>query len=110
VAAAKNNRESNAADNPFWAFRISEAVPEVGDLVCASRANSGATYDNIDDGFKASHCDIVTEVRPNELTVIGGNVGNTVGKTIVRTDNGGRVMLTGGQSNFFAILRIRTDL
>jgi hypothetical protein len=83
VAAAKENRESNITDNPFWAFCIDEVAPEVGDLVCASRADSGATYENTDDGFKATHCDIVTEVRPNELTVIGGNVGNTVGKKTV---------------------------
>lgn len=111
IAAAKRNREENDADNPFWAFRVSEVTPEVGDLVCARRANSGATYDNIDDGFRATHCDIVTEVRPGGLTVIGGNVGNTVGKkTSVRTDAQGFISLTGKQKRFFAVIRIRTDL
>ncbi|HSM56586.1 MAG TPA: DUF2272 domain-containing protein [Candidatus Sulfomarinibacteraceae bacterium] len=109
IAAAKRNRERNNAGNPFWAFRVDEVAPQVGDLVCAERANSGATYENIDDGFKASHCDIVTEVRPGQLTVIGGNVGDTVGKKTVRTDNKGFIDRNGRQRRFFAVIRIRTE-
>ncbi|MFW5941378.1 MAG: DUF2272 domain-containing protein [bacterium] len=108
IAAAKRNRERDDTHNPFWAFAIDEVAPQVGDLVCAERANSGATYENIDDGFKATHCDVVTEVRPGRLTVVGGNVSNTVGKKTVRTDDEGLIIRNGRQRRFFAVLKVRT--
>src|ERR671917_24680 len=48
IAAAKANREAGDVNNPFWAFRLDELPPEVGDLVGAG--NSGATYANIAEG------------------------------------------------------------
>jgi hypothetical protein len=49
IRAARRNRLSQNTANPFWAFRATEVAPRVGDLVCASRSGSGATYDNIGD-------------------------------------------------------------
>src|SRR5687768_15825437 len=37
VADAKYNREHQVIDNPFWAYRIEEVTPEVGDLICQRR-------------------------------------------------------------------------
>jgi hypothetical protein len=99
IVAAKANRLENSA-NPFKAFRISEVQPRVGDLVCTSRANSGATYDNIHYPM-ATHCDVVTEVRPREVVSIGGNVSQSVARTIVPLDQGGRV----SKSGYFAVIR-----
>ena len=69
VAAAKINALHRDTAKPFWAHRISEVVPEPGDLVCAGREPapgagcSGATFDNVDDGaHRSMHCDIVVAV------------------------------------------------
>jgi hypothetical protein len=106
IRAARRNRLNRDTANPFWAFRASEIAPQVGDLVCASRSGSGATYDNIGDpARRATHCDIVVEVRPGRIQVIGGNVGQTVGEKPLRTLPDGRLILTGPQSAFFAIVR-----
>ena len=98
--AAIDNRLANN-NNPFKAYRITELAPQVGDLVCNSRAGSGATYDNIRSGMK-THCDLVTEVRPGSLTVVGGNVNNSVARKTRRTDARGRIT----EPNYFAVIRI----
>ena len=108
IAMAKSNRENTDVENPFWAFRIDELPPEVGDIACTSRANSGATYENIDEpGFKATHCDIVVRAEPNGVVVVGGNVGNRVASKSLSTDDQGFIVLTGGQKNYFAIIKIQ---
>jgi hypothetical protein len=100
IRAAKDDRIANN-DNPFKAYRISEMPPRVGDLVCKNRSGSGATYDNIRPGM-TTHCDIVTEVAPNRLTTIGGNVSNSVCRTFVPTDARGLI----ARSNYFAVIRV----
>ena len=108
IRAARENRLSRNRDNPFWAYRATEIAPRVGDLVCAIRQNSGATYDNIAaPQFRATHCDVVTEVGPARIRVIGGNLGQTVGSAVLRTLPDGRLDLTGSQARFFAVIRCR---
>ena len=110
IAAAKQNQEVRNKENPFWAFRITEVAPELGDLVCSSRANSGTDYDNVDNRSRrnrSSHCDIVTEVKPHQITVIGGNVGNTVNKKRIRTDDRGFVIPKEKKDDYFTIIKIR---
>jgi len=84
--AVKNRKENNT--NPFKAYRVDEpeAKVEVGDLVCYPRQAS-ATYDTT--GAYMSHCDLVTEIKGDEAITIGGNVGNSVTKTIVPIDSKG---------------------
>jgi hypothetical protein len=110
IRAARQNRLSRNTANPFWAFRATEVAPLVGDLVCASRRNSGATYDNIGDPQRrATHCDVVTEVRPGRIRVIGGNAtGQTVGDRWLRTLPDGRLSLAGRQHRFFAVICCRS--
>ena len=98
--AAKDNRVTNN-NNPFKAYRIAELAPQAGDLICKSRAGSGATYDNIRPAMK-THCDLVTEVRPRSLLTIGGNVNNSVAQKTLRTDANGRI----AEPNYFAVIRI----
>jgi len=108
IAASRRNRLDGVASNPFWAYRATEVAPQVGDLICASRQDSGATYDNIaDPKARATHCDIVTEVRPGSLRVIGGNVNQNVDAKPIRTLPDGRLALDGKQSRFFAVIRCR---
>ena len=100
VAAAKGNRLANNA-NPFKAYRVSERAPRPGDLICAERSGSGVTYDNVDDGsFYPSHSDVVVEAQPGRIVVIGGNVGNTVGRKTVTVDAAGKL-----SSAYYAVLQ-----
>lgn len=108
IRAARRNRLERRA-NPFWAFRASEVAPRVGDLVCASRLDGRATYDNIGDATaRPTHCDVVTEVRPGRIRVVGGNVGQTVGEKWLRTLPDGRLSPAGAQSRIFAVIRCRS--
>jgi peptidoglycan hydrolase-like protein with peptidoglycan-binding domain len=100
TAAAKQNRLANN-NNPFKAYRITEAKPRVGDLVCKRRDGSGATYDNIASGM-ATHCDIVTAVEPNRLITVGGNVSDSVKQTVVPTDANGFI----NKSDYFAVIKV----
>jgi hypothetical protein len=106
IRAARRNRVTGNTANPFWAFRATEIAPQVGDLVCTARDNSGATYDNIADRqSRKTHCDVVTAVRPGELRVIGGNVRQNVDAKVLRTQPDGRLRLDGKQSGYFAVIR-----
>jgi hypothetical protein len=108
IRAARRNRLSGNTANPFWAFRATEVAPRVGDLVCVSRKNSGATYDNIGDPqIRPTHCDVVTKVEPGGIRVIGGNVNQTVWEKRLRTLPDGRLSLTGTQSRIFAVISCR---
>jgi flagellum-specific peptidoglycan hydrolase FlgJ len=98
--AAIDNRLANNS-NPFKAYRITEIAPQVGDLVCTSRAGSGATYDNVRPQMK-THCDIVTEVKPGRIAIVGGNVSNSVKQRPLKTDAGGRIAAPG----YFAVIRV----
>jgi len=55
----------------FVAHRPSERAPQVGDLVCASRAGSGTTLDNLNRG------------------AIGGNVADSVSRSVFPLDGNG---------------------
>lgn len=100
IKAAKDNRLVNN-ENPFKAYRVNEVRPEVGDLVCKSRAGSGANYENIGPGL-ATHCDVVVGVQPGELSAIGGNVDDSVGRRPVRIDANGYV----NQPGYFAVIKL----
>ena len=101
IKAAKENRLANN-NNPFKAFRVTEVAPAIGDLVSKSRAGSGATYDNIAPGM-ATHSDVVVAVEPGRLVTIGGNVSDSVGRTMVPIDANGFVQAQG----YFAVIKVR---
>jgi hypothetical protein len=108
IRAARTARLRRDLTKPFWAFRATEIEPQIGDLVCASRGKRWATYDNIGDPETwQTHCDVVTEVRPGEIRVIGGNVGQTVGEKRLTTRHDGKLNLTGAQSRIFAVITCR---
>ena len=67
--------------------RIDERAPQVGDLICSSRNGSGTTLDNLNRG--AGHCDLVVEVRPGAVAAIGGNVGDSVSRSVFPLDANG---------------------
>jgi hypothetical protein len=63
---------------------LDERAPQVGDLICASREGGGTTLENLNRG--PGHCDIVVEVRPGEVHAIGGNVGDSVTRSVFPLD------------------------
>ncbi|MFI4999723.1 MAG: DUF2272 domain-containing protein [Reyranellales bacterium] len=68
----------------FVPRRIAERAPEVGDLICSSRDGGRTTLDNLDRG--PGHCDIVVEVRAGQVHAIGGNVGDSVSRSVFPLD------------------------
>jgi hypothetical protein len=93
VASVKNR---NTPNSPFRGYLINEMRPEVGDLICAPRgANKDLTYEQIvETGDFQSHCDIVVAKNSSTVEAIGGNVGDTVAKTIVALDANGFLKVT----------------
>lgn len=71
----------------FIPHRPDERAPQVGDLICSSRNGSGTTLDNLNRG--AGHCDLVVEVRSGTLAAIGGNVGDSVSRSVFPLDANG---------------------
>ncbi|MCB8926312.1 MAG: DUF2272 domain-containing protein [Ardenticatenaceae bacterium] len=107
IADAKRNREQGNTENPFWAFPIDQVAIEVGDLICSSRGGSNATYENIEEGFKMTHCDIVTAINANQITIVGGNIKNTVGQRFLELNDNGFVIRSGRQKRIFAVIKLR---
>lgn len=92
------NHQSIAAFTPH---KINEYSPRPGDLICATRGNSGfiPVYDAMDTGsvlmgHTKLHCDIVTDVRGNQVEALGGNVRNSVSKSTLYTGANGRLKPT----------------
>lgn len=88
----------------FVAHRPDERAPQVGDLICASRNGSGTTLDNLNRG--AGHCDIVVEVRPDAIAAIGGNVGDSVTRSVFPLDAEG-ILSPISQRPFFTVIENR---
>lgn len=63
---------------------VNERAPQVGDLVCAARDGGGTTLENLNRG--PGHCDIVVEVQPGKVHAIGGNVGDSVSRSVFPLD------------------------
>ena len=90
-----NTHEGLAAFTPH---KINDYTPRSGDLICATRGNSGfiPVYDAMDTGsvlmgHTKLHCDIVTDVRGNQIEAVGGNVRNSVTKSTIATGPNGRL-------------------
>jgi len=66
-------------DRPFWGFRPREQRPEIGDIIHRNRGKGKCSFDYAENHSSfTSHSDIVVEVTPQVVRVIGGNVGDTV--------------------------------
>lgn len=72
-------RVTNRLDKPFWGYRITEKKPEIGDIIQRNRGSGVFTYSYAENHSNyESHSDIVVEVTPDVVRVIGGNVSDTV--------------------------------
>jgi hypothetical protein len=72
-------RVTNRLDKPFWGFRITEKKPEIGDIIQRNRGSGTFNYSYAENHSQyESHSDIVVEVTPDVVRVLGGNVSDTV--------------------------------
>lgn len=95
---------------PYWAYRIGEAKPEIGDIVHRNRSGGVYSYEYAENHTNfMSHSDIVCEVRGRVARVIGGNTGGGEGTVAMHEyvlDSEG--YLTEGQK-VIALLKNRAD-
>ena len=98
IIETTNNRNNN--EGVFKAYDISEKKPKVSDLVCRNRGNTNASYNNVSQGDQL-HCDIVTKVNKNSITIIGGNVNNKVSESELETNSSGFIT----NPNYFTIIK-----
>jgi len=104
ILDARQRRENNDPNAPFWLFRLGEHRPQLGDLICLRR-QPGITFSNLPaDGFK-SHCDVVVEIRDRTIRTLGGNVRNSVSISSFSLDENGFLR---EQGTLFGIMRNNT--
>jgi hypothetical protein len=104
VHDAVDQRKANNKAAPFWGFNVREHQPQLGDLVCRSRANSQiSSIDSLPSGGFESHCDIIIEIRDTEVRTLGGNVNNSASITTYQLDSNG--FLKSGSTRVYGILR-----
>jgi len=94
--AIKNRKEQNK--KKFKGYKPTEVKVEKGDLVCYARQGD-VDYDST--GAYISHCDLVVDVNNNKATAIGGNVSNSVSKTIVALDQNNKIK----DSKYFVVIK-----
>jgi Uncharacterized protein conserved in bacteria (DUF2272) len=98
---------SRNADAGFWCWRLNELKPSIGDVICWSR-QPGIDYDNQNGGDYKGHCDIVVEVLPDRVNVIGGNVGDSVTRRPIPLNESGFLKsVTVDSEVLFAIMQNR---
>lgn len=95
-----NKRE----DAGYWTQRVNEYKPQVGDLIAYAR-QAGIDYDHQANGDYPGHCDIVVAVRPTEIDVIGGNVGDSVSKRTIGLVAGYVPLVNVGDDRVVAIMQ-----
>jgi len=72
-------KRCNEEGAPFHGKRIEDYAPQLGDLICRTRAGSDVTFETaVNTPWYTSHTDIVTAIKPNEIEMIGGNVSQSV--------------------------------
>jgi hypothetical protein len=96
-------------DKPFWGYRITEQRPALGDIIQRNRAGNNFSFSYAENHADyASHSDIVVEVTPDVVRVVGGNVQDTVslGRDIQEYELDGGGFLKPGQ-RIIALLKNR---
>ena len=97
------------------AERLEAYAPKTGDLICFGRRSArGLRFDDLPAPRFFGHCDLVTEVQPGQLTVIGGNV--SAGVTLKHVPTKGDGMMAGADGialdprfPWFVVLSVRYD-
>ena len=103
IAAAYQNRVQQSA-SAFKAYSARELLARPGDLLCTTYPVNGvapsASLSQVRANTSGYHCDIVVQSAPGRLTLLGGNVADTVGMKTARTDARGFPIT----AEYFAVL------
>ena len=100
IVQSIRNRTAGKLNAGLVGYRPGEIPLAIGDLVGKPRgADAGVTYDTaVAKGWFVSHTDIVVDIDlPNRVAhAIGGNVGQTVGKSDIPITADGKLAAAGG--------------
>lgn len=105
------NQAQQDPSAPLLPHTIQTYQPKPGDLICANRGRTAPTevIEEIPDTLLPKlHCDIVAEINGQTLQAIGGNVRNSVSKTILTLDPKGYLQHTPHRP-WFLIIENRLD-
>ncbi len=90
INAAKSQADAGGGSLVVTAERPEQYVVQAGDVICLGRGASRAlTYDDLPTTSFPGHCDFVVAAAPGTLTVIGGNVDDSVTEKHIPTTPGG---------------------
>ena len=115
INAAKAQADAGGGSLVVTAMRPDQYAPQAGDLICLGRGGSRAlTYDELPTTSFPGHCDFVIAAVPGQLTVVGGNVDDSVTEKHIPTTAAG--MLSDPVSGvvdtrypWFVVLRVSYD-
>ena len=103
---------AGSESSAFKPHRTVEYAPVPGDLICATRGHNGLppspdmSPEAVLQEHTRLHCDIVVEHTDNQLGVVGGNVRNSVSKTLLTLNPDGTVQPT-EQRPWFVVIENR---
>lgn len=107
ILAGLANRVANRENASIVYFDRNEIAPRIGDLVGFSRTASVRDRADLErllpDTFFPSHTDLVVDVSPGKIKVIGGNVSQTILTGTIATDPSGKMSPT---DKHFFVLRL----
>jgi Uncharacterized protein conserved in bacteria (DUF2272) len=112
INAARRHEMGVAPSVALTAERMEIYAPQRGDLICYWRGRRPVTYDDLPTTSRfGGHCDIVVEIKPAELDVIGGNVDNAVAMKHIPATADGHLAGPDGivldpDHNYFVVLRV----
>jgi len=111
INAARRHELGEEPDIVLTTERMEVYAPQRGDLICYWRGRRPITYDDLPAARFGGHCDIVVDIKPGQLDVIGGNVDNAVAmKHIPATADGHLAgpdgVLLDPDHNYFVVLKV----
>jgi hypothetical protein len=111
INAARRHELGEAPGIVLTTERMEVYAPLRGDLICYWRGRRPITYDDLPAGKFGGHCDIVVEIKPGELDVIGGNVDNAVAMKHIPATADGQLAGPDGVAldpdhNYFVVLKV----
>ena len=115
INAAKSQADAGSGPLVVTAERPDRYAPRPGDLICLGRGGSRAlTYDELPTTSFPGHCDFVVAADGGQLSVIGGNVDDTVTMKHIPTTPSGTLSdpVTGVVDTrypWFVVLRVSYD-
>ena len=115
INAAKAQADAGGGPLVVTAERPDIYAPQPGDIICLGRGGSQRlTYDQLPTSSFPGHCDMVVAAGGGQLSVIGGNVDDSVTEKHIPTTPGGMLAFPGGsvvdtRYPWFVVLRVAYD-